>query len=89
MPLYTIVSRNTVSVSGISAVNLMSICLFGESFFARFTYVPQGKDIVNVNGLETKILTNIFKNNGVDMKFITKIERQCIYHFPRMWYVLY
>ena len=53
------------------------------------TVVTQVKN----GSVETTLLTNIFKNNGVDMKFIPscpmKIERQCIYHFPRMRYVVY
>ena len=35
-----------------------------------------------LNGLETKILTNIFKNNGVDMKFIPscRVKTPVVFH---------
>ena len=44
VPLYTAVSKNAVSVSNVSAVNLIvgwcTVCLFNEGFDVWFTHVP-------------------------------------------------
>ena len=51
MPLYTTVSKNSLSVRYFSCEFdswVMLVCLLDEGFSVLFTHVPYGKDIVNV-----------------------------------------
>ena len=54
-PLKTLVSRNVVSVSDISAVNLSRLvvnCLFDELRDLVFVYIPDREYIVNIPFLD-------------------------------------